>query len=505
MDLSKKLNKKIDDNDDDNSIIERPVIKKKYSRRDFLSHSLMLSLGGLMLNKCSFLQNDKNNNKKIVIIGAGISGLTAASELINAGFEVIILEARNRIGGRIQTINFNGFKMDAGASWIHGTKNNPLYLFSQKENIQTIVSYDEPSYLYDVDGKPINVKAWNEIKKNLNYLYDKSSYYPDKSLAELSDMVESELNLNDRSKRLYYGAIRTEVEIPYAEDGKDLSSRVLLSNDSFSGNNVLFPNGMTQIIENLSNNVDTRLNSFVTNINYDSDVVEIFFTDSSKIAPKRSCHACHWDEDALPLANDKSIIADMAIVTLPLGMLKNRIVKFFPELPLRKTDAINKISLGTMNKVFLYFDKSFWPEDAYFLEYFKEDSSNMMVFESFSNIYNKNVLTAFLSGKQARMIEKLDERTTINLVTSELKKMFGSSVPVPKKIYKTGWHTDPFALGAYPHIPPGSKLSYCDRIEESIDNKIFFAGDATSSAYLATAHGAYISGINAAKKIINLK
>jgi monoamine oxidase len=155
-----------------------------------------------------------------------------------------------------------------------------------------------------------------------------------------------------------------------------------------------------------------------------------------------------------------------------------------------------------MNKVFLYFEKSFWPKDGNFLEYFKDTSSEMMVYESYSPIGNNNVLIVFLAGKHARKIENMTIEETRDLVVSDLRKIYGSSIPNPSNVYKTGWHTDPFALGSYPHIPPGSKLSHCDRIGNSIDNKIFFAGDATISNYLATAHGAYISGIKAANEIL---
>jgi len=489
-------------NEEMNEDFIKKTLSKKFSRRKFLTNSFILSLSSLFLSKCSIFNNDKNY-KKIVVIGAGISGLAAAYTLKNAGYEVIILEARDRIGGRIKTIDFNGFKMDTGASWIHGTTNNPLYAFTKEKNIRTIATYDDPSYLYDFDGSLITVEDWKEVEKNLEFLWNKAYDSLDKSLEELSQLVEPELNLSDRMKRLYYGSIRSEYELPYAEDGNDLSSMILVSNDAFPGNDVIFPNGMDGVINALAARLDIRLNSFVTKISYDSDSVEIFYTEPSNIGEKRSCHACHYNEDASLLSNDKSIKADIVVVTLPLGMLKHNVVRFVPELPSNKVEAINKVSIGTLNKVFLYFEKSFWPDDGYFFEYFKDDYRNMMLFESFSTIGNKNVLLAFLAGKQAREIENMDTNTVQDLVINELKSMFGNSISEPKDICKTSWHTDPFALGAYPHIQPGSNLSYCNRIAEPIDNRVFFAGDSTTSEYLATAHGAYISGISAANKIIN--
>ncbi len=498
MIIKKKLIKQNEERKKENLIGK--VFSKRITRKKFLVDSLILSLGGLFLGNCKSSNNVKKD-KRIIVIGAGISGLAAAYTLNNAGYEVIVLEARNRIGGRIKTINFNGFKMDAGASWIHGTTNNPLYAFTQENNITTIATYADPSYLYDVDGSEITYDDWKEVEKNLEYLCDKAYDYPEKSLEEVSDIVEHQLSLSDRMRRLYYGAVRTEYEIPDGGDGKELSSIVLISNDSFPGDNVLFPDGMEKVTAALAKGLDIRLNRFVTKINYESDSIEIFYTDSSNVKDKISPYS---NGDFSSLSNEKMVKADIVIVTLPVGVLKRNIVRFVPELPSYKVEAIERITTGSMNKVFLYFEKSFWPDDGYFFEYFKEDYENMMVFESFSTMGIKNILLAFLAGKQSRMAEKEDIPTVKELVMNELKSMFGTSIPEPKDIYKTSWYTDPFALGSYPHIPPGSNLSFADKIAEPIDNRVFFVGDSTTSDYLSTAHGAYISGISAANKIINL-
>jgi len=472
---------------------------KTINRRKFISNSLYVVLGGLFFDSCNAFNKKKED---IIVIGAGIAGLAAASKLSLSGYNVTVLEARDRIGGRIHTVDFNGFKMDAGASWIHGTDGNPLYSFSQENKISTVATFEDPSYLYDFDSSEITDSDWSKVKKNLDFLFDESLKNPNISLKELTIQTEAKLNLSEKERRLFYGAVRTEVEIPYAEDSNDLASNILNSDDSFPGDNVLFPEGMSQTIDKLASGLNIKKNSFVTDIQYYSNKVEVFVTDYSLIEKKRSCHACHGNKDATKLISGKSYKADKVVVALPLGMLKNEIVTFHPELPSFKKDSINNTAIGTMNKVFLYFEKSFWPKDGNFIEYFKDNSSEMMVYESYSPIGNNNVLIVFLAGKQARKIENMNIDETRDMVISDLRKIYGSSIPNPTNIYKTGWHTDPFALGSYPHIPPGSKLSDCDKIGNSIDNKIFFAGDSTISNYLATAHGAYISGIKAANEII---
>jgi len=126
----------------------------------------------------------------------------------------------------------------------------------------------------------------------------------------------------------------------------------------------------------------------------------------------------------------------------------------------------------------------------------------MMEFVGFGPYGINNIILAVFSGKHARSIEMKNNKKVMDMVMGDLKGMFGNNIESPKNIFKTKWHTNPLSLGAYPHIEPGHYLSDCDEIAKSFENKIFFAGDATHSKYLGTAHGAYISGIRVADEII---
>ncbi len=88
------------------------------------------------------------------------------------------------------------------------------------------------------------------------------------------------------------------------------------------------------------------------------------------------------------------------------------------------------------------------------------------------------------------------------LVMSDLKGMFGNNIPAPTAIYRTAWHTNPLSLGSYPHLKPANSMTVCDTIAEDLHKKVFFAGDYVVKEYLATAHGAYISGKRAAQQIL---
>jgi monoamine oxidase len=211
--------------------------------------------------------------------------------------------------------------------------------------------------------------------------------------------------------------------------------------------------------------------------------------------------ACHPGTNASILGHDAVLTTDKVVVALPLGILKNENVVFEPALSSEKIAAINSLGIGVMNKVFLKFDQNFWYEDGYFFQYLKENHSNEIEFFSPAPTGTDNILVAVFAGQQARSIEQMEDAQLLNLVMDDLKGMFGEAIPQPVSWQKTSWHTNPFSLGAYPHIKPGSDLSACSIIAEPVGEKVYFAGDTTTKEYMATAHSAYISGLEAAHRL----
>ena len=339
----------------------------------------------------------------------------------------------------------------------------------------------------------------NLLEDLVNLAYEN----PDSSLQDLLDIMEPGLNLTDKLRRTFFGAVRSEIEIPYAVDAPDIAAKALTTNDSFPGKDVIFVNGMGELTDVLAKGLNIQYNTFATKVSWSGEKVNVYTKNPLDIEPKRSCMACHSGSDASLLEHDNILSAGRVVVALPPGMLKNQIVTFDPVLPDEKLMAIDSLGIGTMNKVFLKFDENFWYEDGYFFEYLKEDHSQIIEFFSPVPTGAGNVIVAVFSGQQARSIENMDDTALIELVMNDLKGMFGQDIPQPVAFQKTSWHTNPYSLGAYPHLKPGSDLTACNEIAKSLGNKVFFAGDATSKNYMATAHGAYLSGLDAATKIIN--
>jgi len=480
------------------------VKRRVFIKKSFL-YTAGLSIPSVLLN-CSKDEKPEPQpvKKKVLILGAGIAGLSAAYFLKNKGFEMTILEASTRVGGRINSINFEGYTADIGASWIHGIHLNPLYDLANNNAVLTTQTHYNPSYIFDTDGTTITESEWLTIEPYLDQLTDIAYQNQELSLEGILEIIAPQLSLDDRLTRLFYGAVRSEIEIPYAVDAKDISARALLVNDSFSGEDVIFPKGMQQLTSILAKDISVIFNTFVSKIDYSQKTIKVFTQEYTNVSEDRSCTACHSNITASSLNSNKIYDADLLIVALPLEMLKRRNVVFTPALSLEKKKALNGLEMGTMNKVFLKFETCFWNQDAYFLEYLKSDYSHVIEFFNPTAVGAENILVAVLSGYHAKLIESISETEIINMIMIDLRGMYGNSIPFPIAIHRTAWHTNPLSLGSYPHLKPGNKITVCDTIAAPIENRIFFAGDSTSKQYMATAHGAFISGKDAAERILNL-
>jgi len=185
----------------------------KSSRRQFIINASLASLGMALLPYCKKPADEPEIiDKDIIVVGAGISGLAAAKTLKDAGYNVKIIEASNRFGGRIKTIDIDGYKADFGASWIHGKIGNPLYTLANSNGIVTKPTYYNPSYLYDINGEEITEAEWQTIENLLNQLYDLAYDHIDISLGELLVIFEPELeDLSAKMKRVFSGGVRSYV------------------------------------------------------------------------------------------------------------------------------------------------------------------------------------------------------------------------------------------------------------------------------------------------------
>ncbi len=429
----------------------------------------------------------------VIVVGAGVSGLAAANNLMLNGFDVLVLEARDRVGGRVHSQGFGGVVVDLGASWIHGVQENPITRLAKKHNISTWRSqmsgpspdnilhremFDQEFQLLSHEQK---LKIANWMADFLDYLeavqIDEESHL--KSIADLKQqfILEHEISKQDE---LYIDYIADTIFLyEYAIEAKDLSAESHQADIDFAGSDTLFPNGYAQITDLLAKNLNIQLNKPVQNIDYSGDLVQIT-TETSQYQ------------------------STYVLVTVPLGVLKHADIGFNPYLPQSKRKSIQQLEMGVLNKIYLEFEEIFWNKEAQSVACLSPEHRIAREMMNFYPLSKKPILMAFTAGVVGEQLEQLSDRELLALTMDSLKNMYGENLPKLKSHYITRWASDKYSYGSYSYLPVGVKAKRRQRLGRPVDSKLFFAGEATSFYFPSTVHGAFLSGVRSAYQILQI-
>jgi monoamine oxidase len=431
-----------------------------------------------------------NEETDVVIVGAGIAGLSAAYALQKRGYQVLLLEGRDRIGGRVWTDRSWNIPLELGAAWIHGIDQNPIAAFARRLNIRTVTTDLDSQRIYDQQGKLLLeteletaktqfqklLQALNQTQKALQQR-EAQAY----SLEQGIDTAIDRMKLSDRELQVVNYLIRLDIENEYATETSNLSLESWNQSDpsDFDGDEVILPGGYDQIVTELAKGLQIKLNHVVKKIEYTPERVTV-------------------------TTNQGIFRANYAVITLPLGVLKTGTVEFSPSLPDRKQAAIQQLGMGLFNKTYLRFQKAFWPQEVTLLGYISESPGAWEVFLNLLKYGKEPVLVGFNVGDYARQLETLSDEKIVDEAMQVLRRMYGKDIPNPEQWKVTRWASDPFAAGAYSHLPPHASGQDYDALAEPVSDRLFFAGEATSQQHPATVHGAFLSGVREAERIAAL-
>ena len=196
--------------------------------------------------------------------------------------------------------------------------------------------------------------------------------------------------------------------------------------------------------------------------------------------------------------------ADYVIVTVPLGVLKANAIQFIPALPTVKQNAIQKLGMNCVNKFLLTWDTAFW-DDVQYISYTPELRDKFNYFVNVKKFHpTVNALMTFAYADYARQTEAMSDAQIIDEIMVHLKDIYGNGIPYPTHMLRTKWQSNENSFGSYAYTAIETAMRHFEDIAEEVNDKLFFAGEHTEVDYFSTVHGAYLSGLREAAKIIDL-
>ena len=469
------------------------------NRREFLK--LLILLGGTVaVSRCDSLEKgdgpiievnggegpifeNGGGDRPMIVVGAGIAGLSAAQALHKQGSKVIVLEARSRVGGRVHTSReWPDVPLALGASWIHGAKGNPISRLAKDNEIITVETDYDNTWVYNTDGSDLaegeydilekySTLFWRYLRKASNELDE------DVPIQTVINTLLTKENFSKAEKQTILYLLNRFIEHEYAADINELSAFAFDGGDAFRGEDVVFPDGYDQVVNILAKGLDIRINEVVQHVEYGEAGMTVT-TEQARFEGER------------------------AIITLPLGVLRAGSVQFSPALPTQKRYAIQALRMGLLGKVYLRFPHIFWPKEPEFIGYISATKGHWSEWMNIAYYTDAPILLGFNAASFARETETWGDQQIVASAMETLRTMFGTNIPKPDSWQITRWASDPYALGAYSYLPPGTSGETLKALAAPVASRLYFAGEATSSDYQATVHGAYLSGIRAARELI---
>ncbi|XP_014241887.1 peroxisomal N(1)-acetyl-spermine/spermidine oxidase-like [Cimex lectularius] len=463
-----------------------------------------------------------NNCPKVIIIGAGMAGLTAACHLHCRGItDITVLEASNRIGGRINTCWMGDATVELGPSRINGASlANPVFNLANVAKVLQPEDFQESRQLKKTlfltrDGRTISEYKLEEMifnhilhqgkklgKNQLNQLNpNKGNLMQFISLRIQQELLQFPPALRYDSERILYGLVNGLKSV-YGANLSQVSAQALANSGSLPGPNIKISTGFNSIFTPLLINIPE--NKIILN----KPVTEIAICMKQYLGSRVIVKTADCEEYE----------GDFVIVTLPIGVLKAKADTLFSnELPEEVSTAINKIGVGHINKVYFEYSSPWWSPGSGTIKLawsgdelsFRKDWTKG-IGRICEVLGSKTVLGLVTGGDEALLLERTSEMEIAIEFTKFLRKFTGdSSIPYPQNVLMSRWGTTPESLGSTVFMSTETTVGHFKTLSSDgkcpvngVPHPLLFAGDGTIPEYFGTMVGARKSGIREADRII---
>ena len=403
----------------------------------------------------------------VAVVGAGAAGIGAVRRLVEAGgVSVLALEARDRVGGRVHTIAPAGFALDRGAEWLHSADLNPLSPIAQRLGFSVHRRPPEWVSRLSRSGETPEAEAdWLATREAQGRARRKAAAEPaDRSLASLLVPGGRWNQLLDATSTWANGAELDRVSV------KDY----VRYDDNSTNTNWRLGEGYGRLFEQLAEGLPMALATPVSRIDHRGRTIRL---DTAR----------------------GTVSAMRVIVTVPTSILAAEILRFDPPLP-QKIGAAAGLPLGVDDKLFIALDgkRAELLQDGFLV-----GSTTRRETMSYQlRPLDRPAIYCFFGGRFAAAMEREGEAAMFAFAADELANILGSGIRNHiAPLAATAWLHDPWSRGSYSYAMPGHAD---DRaiLAEPVDDRLFFAGEATSPNFFSTAHGAYMTGLAAADAAI---
>jgi len=428
--------------------------------------------------------------ERVLVVGAGISGLTVANALTQAGVECAVFEARDRVGGRLHTVDLDGCPVDLGGSWIHMPTGNPMSAFARLAEVSCRSADPVPEMAgFDCgEGRRLSAAETSELLDVYLVRFPEAAdgllarLGPDASMAEAIDAFVAAAGQPPGPARRARQMLHAGIEAESADLAGRQSLRWMWNELEYGGSYFgdVPEGGYRRLVDAMASGVDVRLGRPVAEIAVSTGGVRVTTADG---VLEEGSHV---------------------VVTVPLGVLKRGLPQFTPALPPDRRAAIERLGFGRFEKVALRFTEPFWRETGWpHLMVFPRQPAEPMVWATGQDAFGGGpVLVFFVFHSAAEQLAGVGSGAWVDWALGLLAAATGRPPPQPTAVAVTSWAADPWTAGAYTHVPPGASPADADLLGEPVGGRLLFAGEHTRSARLAYADGALTSGIREAKRLL---
>jgi polyamine oxidase len=420
----------------------------------------------------------------VIVVGAGAAGLTVGNALTGAGVPTVVLEARDRVGGRIHTVELGSVPVDLGASWIHNPQDNPLSDLASSLGVAQVPfeAFDDASGWDATTGDRVSPAEFQELYAAAEQVLGEALESSDVRLQAGMEKAAAGLNLSEQSRARVLALARVFAEA----DSSGLLEELTVA--GFPANTLELDGspmgdvpvgGYRELVAALAGGLDIRLGCAVTWVEADADRVRVGCEDGTELT------------------------ASHVVITVPLGVLKAGSIDFRPALDPSRLRAVDRLGFGAFDKLVMRYDHSYWRdvEVRHLIFVPSERSAVPHGLLSLDGIVDQPTIMAFAFGSTHGWLagRELEE------VTAEAHAMLcaalGRRFPPPIEAVRSSWWRDPWTQGAYTYLKGDATYDDLETLGEPHAGRVLFAGEATGSARTGYVDGAILTAVREVKRL----